>query len=146
MTIRPEFNLFLAAHGVRPIHTLDVPAGDLAETSLQDKVELMIRQKDSEVNTALNPAVDAAMETILKKANQEMGDGQGPVFSLYPTDVHCGSDLPGFEGLMAVQLNPINFMNGDKTGNRYRAPMAVLFIDTTPGVDGIQYSIEKLTP
>jgi len=75
MTIRPEFNLFLAAQGVRPIHTLDVPAGDLAETSLQDKVELMIRQKDSEVNTALNPAVDAprgVLRPLRRRLRREM--------------------------------------------------------------------------
>lgn len=133
--LRPDFCLFLSAHeaNVRPVHNLPVAAGAQVERGLPDVLETFTRSvNEGQPAHALlqNSEAGAALDTILKQAAQELAS-PGPV--LPAGSVHNGAKmLELFDGMLAVQLNHA----GQGAG--------VLFVDTTPGKDGITYIVDTL--
>jgi hypothetical protein len=118
-------------------HNLPTKANTPQEDQLQEVFDLWVRnnlgEQEYNVGKTHPEAFETAM-TMIEAASQEAYPGQqGQVAmpaSLLPLDR---------PGRFAVALHELDF--GAQQGIVGQQPVAVLFVDTTPGQDGTQFSI-----
>ncbi|MBS2033831.1 hypothetical protein JST97_02535 [bacterium] len=123
--------------------TMKIPAGDPVEQDLPVLVDAMAvsLKDDSKVDEKLLSSKSFEVFRALAEKAAEVSDPKQPEkfpfgYSLLPTRLER-SETPG---ILAVDLNPID-MRFTSQSPVYPEPAARLFIDTTPGKDGLDYLI-----
>ncbi|MFN8613234.1 MAG: hypothetical protein U0931_37195 [Vulcanimicrobiota bacterium] len=123
--------------------SMKIPAGDPVEQELPqllDAVTVSLKNDSQVDEKLLNSTSFEVLRTLAEKAAEVTNPNQPEKFpfgySLLPTKVEK-SDTPG---ILAVDLNPMD-MRFTTESPVYPEPAARLFIDTTPGKDGLEYLI-----
>ncbi|MBT9583454.1 hypothetical protein IV102_08890 [bacterium] len=118
-------------------HSLATKANTPQEDQLQEVFELWVRnnvgEQEFNVGKTHPEAFETAM-TMIEAASQEVFPGEEGAIAL-PGSVLANEG----EGRFAVGLHELSFQA--QPGIVGQQPLAVLFVDTTPGQDGTRFSI-----
>lgn len=119
-------------------HKVPTKAHTKADDQLGEAFDLWVRnnvgEQEFNIGKTHPEATEVAMQMV-KAASEEVG-GEG-AFALPGSKI----EVPGAkEGQFAVGLHPVSFSGNGIVGPE---PIAILFVDTTPGQDGALFGVTK---